>query len=195
MTPLVLNVASIRAADLARNRVDLTPQDLPCTLDVENASIRLGEAPTIHVSITNTTDETIYLVGSTDGSGMNRRYPICDVTITGPDGEDVNRPIAMCGNMNPIRPEDFVRIGPGATFDPYRTIDDHGFFANIKLRPENFDKVGTYILQFTYATDSDVADEWSPAPEMNGRGYGLNLLLKVPRVRVQSETVKVVVGP
>ena len=101
----------------------------------------------ISVALTNETDVDIYLVGSLDASDCKWRYPHCYFEVTGPDGKPAARKIGRCGNMNTLRAEDFAKVPPGGSFDPYQQVDGYGFFAAHQLDPHNFREPGVPHLR------------------------------------------------
>ena len=107
---------------------------LTCTIRSES-TCELGKAPNITVEIANWTDDDIYLVGSMDASDHKWRYPLCYFEVIGPDGKSPVLDVARCGNMNSIRDKDFVKVPRGGKFDPYKRIDEYGFFGSSQITP------------------------------------------------------------
>ncbi|MGE0432735.1 MAG: hypothetical protein AB7K09_08170 [Planctomycetota bacterium] len=166
---------------------------LSCTISAE-ATIELGAAPSVKVELKNLTDGEIVLVGSLDGSCQSRRYPYCQFTITGPDGNDPVKPAMGCGFMNPLRDKDFVAVAAHGTFDPYMHIDDYGFFPAWQINASTFDKVGEYRLRFTYSTDETDLAKWGGTGSISDEVKAQ--LARVPRTAVVSnELVIKVVEP
>jgi hypothetical protein len=164
---------------------------LSCTVSCDDLTCNLGEVPAIQVRITNDGGEEVYLVGSLDGSDCRMRFPHCYFEITGPDGNPAERQIGRCGNTNPLREQDFVKVLPGGSFDPYQRFDDYGFFGCSQLSPETFREPGDYRVRFVYSTAEPQARPWLG----DGReAPGLTrLLAKVPRTTVTSNTLTVTV--
>ena len=163
---------------------------LHCVIRGE-ATCKLGDAPKIQVSLVNQTEVDIYLVGSLDASDCKWRYPLCYFEVTGPDGKQVPSSIPRCGLTNPLRAKDFVKVASNDSFDPYKSVDDYGFFSAHQLSQSNFNRVGQYRIRFIYSTASDDVAKW--------RGNGgdaelISLLKQVPKTDVKSEefVVKVV---
>src|SRR5688572_14404597 len=119
-----------------------------------------GKAPGITVSLTNLTDADIYLVGSLDASDCKRRYPHCSFEVTGPDGKPAVQRIARCAFMNMLRAKDFIKVAPGEAFDPFQSIDDHGFFSAYQLDERHFRTPGVYRIRFVYSTKEDDIKKW-----------------------------------
>jgi hypothetical protein len=147
---------------------------------------KIGEIPKIHVSIQNNSGKDVYLIGSLDGSDLKMRSPFCYFTIEKPINFD--HPIARCGNMNPLREDDFVLVKSGETFDPYQK----GFFGSYKFDiKENFQFNGTYRITFYYSTKSRKLNEYF------GDDYGIDkekvkqLFKKVPHIELTSNTLEI----
>lgn len=161
---------------------------LGCTIKGE-PTCQVGEAPKIQIALINQTGADIYLVGSLDGSDRRWRFPLCYFEIAGPDGKPVGLSGSRCGNMNGLGAEDFVKVPPGESFDPYQHTDGHGFFSAEQLEPENFRQPGVYRIRFIYSAKSDDLGAW-------GRGGGessevnteiVKMFQLVPKVEVRSD--------
>jgi hypothetical protein len=159
-----------------------------CTIKVE-PTCELGEAPEITISLTNQTDADIYLVGSLDASDFKWRYPHCYFEVTGPNGKSAVRRIDRCGFMNTLRARDFAKLPPGGAFDPYRRIDDYGFFPAYQLDAHTFGEPGMYRIRFVYSAKSNDIGAWAgdggQAVAANEEIMGMFRL--VPKVEVRSD--------
>lgn len=176
-------------------RPDLPYPGLSCTLTVSKTRYKTGEVPALKVSIVNQSGKEIYLVGSLDGSDLKWRRPYCYFTIEKPAPGDIS--IGRCGNMNRLRAEDFVRVGPGEAFDPYQSIDHYGFFRDYTImNPETFKATGIYKIKFHYSTNSSVIDDFTGdrgAPSRNPDSLQLlSLFEKVPKVDLVSNEIEIV---
>ncbi len=190
--PTAADVASI--GDAGVQKATLKTKPLGCYIRSE-PTCELGKTPRVTVAITNQTNAEIYLVGSLDASDCKWRHPHCYFEVTGPDGKSAVQGILRCGNMNPLRGEDFVKVAPGATFNPYRSIDDHGFFSAHQLDPHTFRTAGEYRIRFVYSTQSDTITEWAgdgrAAVAANEKLVGM--FRQVPKVEVRSNEIKVTI--
>ena len=154
------------------------------------ATCKLGEAPKIQVALVNQTHEDILLVGSLDASDCKWRYPHCYFEVINPNGKSVPISTPRCGLTNPLRKQDFVEVPPDASFNPYKTVDDYGFFAAHQLRAQNFTQLGRYRIRFVYSTDQEDVIDWRG----NGEDAELvSLLNQVPKTEVRSEEFVVTV--
>lgn len=149
----------------------------------------LGKAPKIAVALTNQTDADIYLVGSLDASDCRWRYPHCYFEVIGPDGKPVERGLGRCGNMNTLRVKDFVMLPPGESFDPYRRVDDGGFFSAHQLEAHTFGVAGAYRIRFVYSTKGDDIGEWSGDGKRSVASNAeiVELFKQVPKIEVRSD--------
>ena len=129
----------------------LKTQTLKCVLSSDKTIYKIGDLPKLKVKILNETCEDIYLIGSLDGSDLKWRMPYCYFEIIKPKPDTIR--YSRCGNMDPLRVEDFRKIRTGEKFDPY---DDTWFFPDHTIRQtETFKNSGSYKIQFHYATNSD----------------------------------------
>jgi len=69
----------------------------------------------IEVTLQNTGRDTVTLVLPGDGSYLGWRTPLMDWEVRAPGGPPLKRmPVAVCGNINPLRAEEIFRLPPGA---------------------------------------------------------------------------------
>lgn len=166
-----------------------------CTLTSEKTVYCLGELPKISVNIKNATDSVIELVKSLDGSTFNLRYPYAYFKIENmTDSLQEHKSLELCGNTNPIRLTDFVKVMQGDSFDPLKDSFD-------KLYPGNFPKRGKYKVTFYYSTNECDLLKWMgdegydyskneiAAPKKAAYEQLLRLFAKVPRVELISNTL------
>jgi hypothetical protein len=187
----MLTLAILVSAFLAP-RPEPKPEPTPLSAHLTaDAFVPLGKAPAVKVTIKNLSGREALLVGSLDASDCKWRYPHCWFEIIGPDGKSSVKGIGRCGNTNPLREKDFVKVKAGGTFDPYMRVDDGGFFSAHQIRPENFPAPGTYRIRFHYSTAEKAPARW------NGKLSGAmppavpKLLERVPKATIQSNEVKV----
>ena len=162
-------------------------QDFQCILTSDQTTYRWGEMPEVEVKIYNNTKEAVYFIGSLDGSDLKWRHPHCYFEIEKPTN-DKPQAYGRCGNMNPLRAEDFVKVEPGKSFDPYTSVDHYGFFSAYNISDERQFRVpGRYKITFYYSTFStkleDYAGYGSEVPDLQ------TLLNQVPKVKLQSNTL------
>jgi hypothetical protein len=171
---------------------------LSCTIRCAKTSYRSGEVPEISVRLFNWTGKDIFLVGSLDGSDCRIRYPHWDFEITGPDGQMLTEMPNRCGYMNPLRPEQFIKVAAGGAFDPYRQAQGLDFFGDWRLCPETFRRAGDYRVRFVYSTEQPRIARWlgsSRHAEADLREDSplSRLLAEVPKTTVRSNELRIVI--
>jgi hypothetical protein len=163
-------------------------------LTADKKVYRMGALPKLTVQIINDGKERIGLVGSLDGSAVKWRYPHCYYTIEGPRSVETN--LKRCGNMNPLRLQDFQSIEPGQAFDPYDSVDRYGFFTDPIIRDaETFKHPGIYTIRFHYSTKAANINQFlGDRSFRNDRGDSLRLdsmLRAVAKVTLTSNQIKI----
>jgi hypothetical protein len=191
---IVMLVGLLLAFSARSAHAEEAPQRSPeveVALTVEVETIEAGQKPVFRVRLINRTDRAIYLVGSLDASDVGWRYPKLTVDRTGPQPA---AGLGRCGNMNNLREEDFVRVEPGASLDPYDP--KHGFFSSYYLHDLPLETPGEYTFTLTYdSREGDIARWWGfmgpgePNREMRRR------FEQVPKGAYTSNSVTVIVTP
>jgi len=181
-TPGRVTVAAVVAIDAAKRG------PVGCAIKGD-PTCEVGKAPRITVSLTNLTDADIYLVGSLDASDCKRRYPHCFFEVTGPDGKPAVQKIARCAFMNMLRAKDFIKVAPGEAFDPFQSIDDHGFFSAYQLDERHFRAPGVYRIRFVYSTKEADINAWAGdgAEKVAADDELVGKFKQVPKVEVRSD--------
>ncbi|MBC8290196.1 MAG: hypothetical protein H8E37_07750 [Planctomycetes bacterium] len=169
--------------------------DIVCEISAKETNYVVGESPEIEVRLHNKTEQAVTLVGSLDASDMGWRYPYCIFDIKGPPGH-LGPGIGRCGNTNPLRKKDFVKVAAGEKFDPFMRIDDYGFFDSSGLDFTRFQVPGKYKVTFKYSTKSSNLQKWvgleaPPAKDSEvARLFG-----QVPKFETKSNTIELTFGP
>ena len=147
---------------------------LACEIVSEQPRYRVGEHPRLHVWIRNEGDCTVSLPLSLDGSPGGIRFPIAAIEFSG----GVTSPERVwCANTNALLASDFVRLEPGAEFDPYSS----GRIPP-SLADGVFTKSGRYTVTFHYSTDSGDITEWLGFPNQGVTRELAARLKNTPRV-------------
>jgi hypothetical protein len=164
-----------------------------CALRGE-ATCEVGQVPKLAVTLINQSGDDIYLVGCLDASYCKWRYPFCYFEVIGPAGPIAEHAGRRCGNMNTLRQQDFVKVPPGGTFDPFQRVDSGGFFS-AEPSPEIFKDPGTYRISFGYSSSSTDILLWGgDYREAVAEDEKLvALFARVPKVEVRSNEFKVTV--
>jgi hypothetical protein len=168
--------------------------DLRCSIKSDKTVYSLGETPRIDVRIKNEGDKPVLLVGSLDASDVKWRYPYCYYTITGQNGDPINTGVGRCGMMNALRRNDFVRVEPGATFNPYMDIGPTGFFSSGQINAYAFQNPGIYRITFHYDTSSNDMRQWEAWDDVEaapGKPSIRTLWKQVPKTTLVSNTLTI----
>lgn len=143
-----------------------------CIISADKEIYRPGEMPRFIVEIKNNSTEPLLLAKVLDGSDLKWRFPYAFFTITriGDTSYTTQFP-GRCGNLDDIRPDDFVEVKPNSTFYPYQvhfpTRPDNIYAYDYKfVDPVNFSQPGQYLVRFYYSTREDDFKNW------RGRFYG-----------------------
>jgi hypothetical protein len=171
-----------------------TPAKLSCALASDRTVYKVGELPKFTVNIFNNSKDEIYLIGSLDGSAVKWRFPYCYYTIDRPK-PDTTR-LQRCGNMNTLRVADFKLVKAEQKFNPYESIDGHGFFTDYTTtNHETFKNPGVYKIKFHYSTNSqNISDFTGDRPFRSDRLDSLTIntfFKKVPKVEITSNEIEI----
>lgn len=174
-------------------------------LAADKREYKLGEIPKIQLRIENVSEKAVWVIGLLDGSdetawpvwapdrfgikrniGAGRRYPRYRIELLvdrRPPITDVGERVWSCGNMNALRKEDYVRLSPGSSFDPFG-----GEFGTPSLLTMSWiwRQRGTYRLSVVY--DSEVADDSKFHGHWSGE-ESTQLLKSVARLTARSNGV------
>ncbi|MBR9859402.1 hypothetical protein GYB22_01355 [bacterium] len=167
----------------------LDSEDFKAVLTVNQTEFARGTMPKFNVRLDNLSDQSLYLPGSLDGSDVKLRYPQVYFVVERPDTSALPF-IGRCGNTNPIRPTDFIKLNPKEGFDPYNS--ENGFFSSFQLhRPEVFSKPGKYKVTFYYSTKSTDINDY--AGDLGPDITDPQLLIrfkKMPHIELISNTIE-----
>ena len=147
-----------------------------------------GEVPSFGVRIVNRSSQAIYMVEPLDGSDVGWRFPKYRLEVIDAAGKPVpvSGPGDRCGNMSPLVPEDFTRVGPGKSFFPF------GDGLVSFLHPHvHLPGPGIYRFRWVYTTASrDIrayyGDELRMNPRYRPSAEMLRRFLMVPMVELRS---------
>jgi len=163
----------------AQSRPAEPPPAFEVSLQSDQATVDVNESIRLLVKITNRTGGEVLAVGSLDGSDIGWRWPVVRLTVRDSSGQIVpDKPVARCGNMNPLKSDDFVRLKPGQAFGPFAQAN--GSFGAESAIDRSLWLPGKYELTFTYDTRLE-------APSKSQRVHGdgtptAELLAMVERV-------------
>ena len=147
----------------------------------------LGEPPDLAVRITNVSDKPLWLVGVLPGS-EGLRYPRYEVEIEGPSGSALRPFPEELDYARGLRPEDFVRLAPGESFDPQQ---GKGFVPIQQLAWFQPDRPGKYRLRLRFDATAQDEREWLGQTYVRDRQKVERLLKQVPKIAVESNPVEI----
>lgn len=132
--------------------------ELALRLSAESTSLRVGERPSVRVTITNNGGDAVTLVHPGDGSDVGWRTPHVAWSVIGANSEAEHRPepaphsgTRMCGNINSLKPDELFYLAPGET-------KELKGWASL----EPFGEPGVYRVVYLYANRP--ALEWKGIP-------------------------------
>jgi len=169
--------------------------DFTCVLTASKTNYEAGELPKFNVSIKNNSSKEVYLIGSLEKSDIQRRMPWCYFTVEKPKPDSFI--IERCGFANPLRLQDFVKLKPGDSFDPYAVIDNYGFFPDdYIIDRRTFRNAGVYRIQFHYSTNGNNTRRFygSMSPGEQPGQWIKMLVSKVPKIDLESNIVEISIG-
>lgn len=159
-------------------------------LTLKKTEFHVGERLELSVKLINETGAPVVLVGSLDGS-YGERFPQHHIEIRDAKEEPVQpkEPLRRCGNMNVLAPDDFVTVPAGGSIDPYAPG-----FADPLLSRWLCDEPGTYRVRYVCDyTEKDI-QKWRGWDGHEGFAEGVaEAFEKVPKIRIESEPVEIVV--
>lgn len=163
-------------------------------LTVPSDPQKVGVVVPVKIEVRNVSPDPFWMVGVLDGSEQGYRFPQYRPSIT--SEQPVPPPeMEACGNLAPLRLQDFTHLDPNESFDP--TVSDSGAaylpiytFANF-VAPAP----GSYQFQLKLSTRSDKEEDWLGMRGYPGEAEVLVRLKDVPRVEVESNMATLVVIP
>jgi hypothetical protein len=141
----------------------------------------------LEVEVTNVSDSPVWMVGVLPGS-EGLRYPQYVAEIEGPSG-----PVRMqfpegLDYARGLRPEDFVRLSPGESFDPQQ---GRGFIPIQHLAWFKPTEPGTYRLRLRFDATAKDPRQWMGQTSVRDQSELESLIKRVPRVKVWSNTLEI----
>ena len=161
-------------------------------LTVPSDPQKVGVVVPVKIEVRNVSADAVWMVGVLDGSEQGFRFPHYRPSVT--SEQPVPPPeMEACGNLAPLRLQEFTRLDPNESFDP--TVSDSGAaylpvytFANF-VAPAP----GSYQFQLKLSTRSEKEEEWLGMMGYPGEADVLVRLKDVPRVGVESNVATIVV--
>lgn len=165
--------------------------DLKCILSASKLVYKKGQIPDLKIEIKNTSNSEIYLIGSLDGSEYKLRRPFAYFTIEKPKPDLIK--VGLCGTTNPIRLNDIQKVNPGESFDPYKSIDDGGFFTSQTVTDiRTFKNPGIYKIQFHYSTASGNFNDYKGSSDrINDSALIKRFFSLIPKIEIVSNKLEI----
>ncbi len=163
--------------------------DVPLQIELSPATEEpqpFVEPPPWSVRVTNISTEPIWIVGVLPGS-EGLRYPLYLVEIEGPSGPVELRFPEGLDMVRGLRPEDFVRLAPGESFDPQQ---GPGFVPIQSLAWFKPREPGRYRVRLRLDTTAEDPRLWMGHTYVRDRRRVEQLLRLVPRVDIRSDPVE-----
>jgi hypothetical protein len=140
----------------------------------------------LSVSITNVSQEPIWMVGVLPGSD-GLRYPLYLVEVEAPSGPlRISLPEGL-DYARGLRVEDFVRLAPGEGFDP----QGEGFIPLQQLAWFKPAERGQYRIRLCFDATAGDPREWLGHTPVRDREKVEMLIRQVPAVKAWSEAVEI----
>jgi hypothetical protein len=164
--------------------------DIPIKLEIQSpagTSQPLGTPIDISVRVTNTSAQPVWIVGVLPGSD-GLRYPQYKAEIEGPSGPvDVRLPEGA-DYVPALRPNDFVRLNPGESFDPQQ---GQGFIPIQQLSRFKPTRPGKYRLRIRLDATARNPRQWMGHTAGSDQQLVESLIRQVPKVQVHSNTLEI----
>ena len=184
----ILSILILTLFGLTNDKTD-NSKEFECSIVGTKLTYSIGETPEIAVAVKNNSVRDVYLIGSLDASEEQWRSPYCYFKIDKPKSDSLPI-IGRCGNINPLMKEDFKLVKSGEEFNPYKSVDDYGFFGSNEIgRKENFQTPGKYKITFHYSTKSTKLDDYLGDGDENKELR--ELFDKMPNVQLRSNTIEI----
>ena len=151
----------------------------------------VGAPVPISIEVRNVSAHPLWMVGVLDGSEMGFRFPHYLPHITGPKPLPPPEGLPWCGNVAPLRLQDFHRLLPGEGFDPTAPQHDASYLPLVTFANFCPSSPGCYELRLTLSTESQQNDDWLGILEYPGKTKVLERLAQVPRLRIESNVAMV----
>jgi hypothetical protein len=157
-------------------RSEVSASEIEAEIHPTPKQFHVGDASLFTIRIHNRGNRPVLLVQSVDDSDA-WASPQVKVEITGPPGGFAGGGGPRCGNNNGVKPEDFVEVAAGESFNPFQ-----GGWLDPDLLYGKFTKPGVYTATFRYVTDEPNPVPWMRGPCVHcGMWQGIrDLLARVP---------------
>lgn len=151
---------------------------------------KVGAVVKVSIAVVNVSDRPVWIVGALEGSDIGLRFPHYLPQVNG-ERPSLSGEVEYLDMAAPLRLEDFHQLSPGQSFDPVvgmnRALNPllAAFTEFVPPAP------GSYEMQLTLSTASENDNEWLGVVEYPGKDEVLRRLAKVPRLRVESNVLRI----
>jgi len=152
----------------------------------KGTELPLDEPLDLAVRVTNVSDEPLWMVGVLPGS-EGLRYPYYLAEIEGPAGPVLLQFPEDLDYVRALRPEDFVRLAPGESFDP----QGRSFIPIQQLAWFRPSRPGRYRLRLCFDATTRDPRQWLGQTPVRSQRTVERLIRQVPPVRVWSNALEI----
>lgn len=151
---------------------------------------KVGAAVKVSIEVRNVSDRPVWIVGALEGSDIGLRFPHYLPQVNG-ERPPLSGEVEYLDVAAPLRLEDFRQLAPGQGFDPVAGMNPAlqpllaAFTAFVPPAP------GSYEMRLTLSTASESDNDWLGIVEYPGKDEVLRRLAKVPRLRVESNVLRI----
>jgi len=165
-------------------------RDAPIKIEIQSCKgmhQSVDEPLDLSVRVTNISDRPVWVVGVLPGSD-GLRYPQYLAEIEGPSGPvDMRLPEGL-DYARGLRPNDFVQLDPGESFDPQ---EGHGFIPIQQLAWFKPTAPGRYRLRLCLDATAENPRQWMGHTVSPDQRRVESLIEQVPKVQVHSNTLEI----
>jgi hypothetical protein len=160
-------------------------------LTVPTEPQRVGSPIMINISVKNISSQPLWMIGVLDGSEIGFRYPHYKPSITGSVPIPPPENLPWCGNVAPLRLQDFHYLLPGESFDPIVPQEGAEYLPLVIFNSFRPSLPGNYEFRLEVSTESEQEEDWLGVLEYPGKENVLARLAKVPRLQIESKVTSV----
>lgn len=161
-------------------------------LTVPSVPQRVGVVVPVKIEVRNVSENAVWMIGVLDGSEQGFRFPQYRPSIT--SEQPVPPPeMEACGNLAPLRLQDFTRLGPNESFDPTTSQSDAAYLPIYTFANFVAPAPGSYHFRLKLSMLSETDEDWLGMRGYPGEADVVARLRDVPHVEVESNVATVVV--
>jgi hypothetical protein len=165
---------------------------LSVVLAVPSVLQKVGVVIPVKIEVRNVSSAGFWMVGVLDGSEQGYRFPHYRPSIR--SDQPVPPPeMEACGNVAPLRLQDFTHLDPNESFDPTVSNSSAAYFPLYTFANFVAPTPGSYQFQLKLSTLSDKEEDWLGMLGYPGESDVLARLKDVPRVELESNVATVIV--